>query len=148
MMRSIADIGRSHGEDFATNQARIACLEVFALGGRNKNDDSSESGYFAIRVALARSVTEAAEYLAEKGFVEEGAPALVRLIAIIAARFEIQVSEKVVTMAIPAIGAFAGALINLLFIDHFQDMSSGHFTVRKLERKYGPELVRKTYQSL
>jgi hypothetical protein len=71
MMRSIADIGRSHGEDFATNQARIACLEVFALGGRNKNDDSSESGYFAIRVALARSVTEAAEYLAEKGFVKD-----------------------------------------------------------------------------
>ena len=148
MMRSIADIGRSHGEDFATNQARIACLEVFALGGTNKKDDSSESGYFAIRVALARSVTEAAEYLAEKGFVEEGAPALVRLIAIIAARFEIQVSEKAVAMAIPAIGAFGGALINLLFIDHFQNMSSGHFTVRKLEKKYGPELVRKTYESL
>jgi hypothetical protein len=148
MLRSIADIGRSHGELLETSEARIACLEVFALGGPTKKDDSSESGYYAVRTVLARAVTEATEYLAEKGLFEEGAPALVRLIAAIATRFEIQVSEKAAAMFIPAIGAFGGAAINLVFIDHFQDMGQGHFSVRKFERKYDCELVRKTYDAI
>lgn len=148
MLRSIADIGRSHGEMLSTAQSQIACLEVFALGGPSRHDDASESGYFAVRSALARAVTEASEYLAEKTILEEGAPALVRLIATIAARFQVQVSEKTAAMAVPIIGAIGGGGINLLFINHFQDMSHGHFTVRKLERKYGSELVRMTYELL
>lgn len=148
MLRSIADIGRSHGEVLLTTQSQIACLEVFALGGPSKYDDASESGYFAVRGALARAVTEASEYLAEKTILEEGAPALARLISTIAARFQVQVSEKAAAMAVPLIGAIGGGGVNLLFIDHFQDMSNGHFVVRKLERKYGPELVRMTYESL
>jgi hypothetical protein len=148
MLRSIADIGRSQGEDLSTPQAQIACLEVFALGGPSGGDDSSESGYFAVRSALARAVSEASRYLTEKAVVEKGAPALVRLVATIATRFQVQVSEKAAAMAVPLIGAVGGGGINLLFIDHFQDMSRGHFVVRKLERKYDPALVRDIYISL
>jgi len=148
MLRSIAAIGRSHGEVLSTAEAQMACLEVFALGGPSRQDDSSESGYFAVRSALARAVTEASKYLAEKTVVEEGAPALVRLIATIAARFQVQVSEKAAAMAVPVIGAIGGGGINLLFIDHFQNMSRGHFIVRKLERKYDQKLVRDIYGSL
>ena len=148
MLRSIADIGRFHGEDLTTVQSRIACLEVLALGGQSKDDDASESAYFAVRGALAKAVTEAAEYVAEKGVVDEMGPILVRLIAKIAARFEVQVSEKAAAMAVPIIGAAGGSVINVMFIDHFQDMSQGHFTVRKFERKYGPEVVRDTYDSI
>lgn len=32
-----------------------------------------------------------------------------------------------------------------MFIDHFQDMSRGHFTVRRLERIYGAQPVRAAY---
>lgn len=46
------------------------------------------------------------------------------------------------------IGAASGALVNTIFINHFQDMARGHFVVRRLERRYGPELVRKTYATL
>jgi hypothetical protein len=148
MLRSIADIGRAHGEDLSTAQAQIACLEVFALGGPSSGDDAGESGYFAVRSALARAVTEASKYLAEKTVIEEGAPALVRLIATIAARFQVQVSEKAAAMAVPLIGAIGGSGINLLFIDHFQDMSRGHFIVRRLERKYDQILVREIYETL
>jgi hypothetical protein len=35
-----------------------------------------------------------------------------------------------------------------MFIDHFQGISEGHFTVRQLERKYGFEVVKKTYEQL
>ena len=61
--------------------AKLACLEVFALGGPSKSDDASESAYFLMRAALAKSVSEAAGYIAQRGLVEEGAPAIVRLIA-------------------------------------------------------------------
>ena len=148
MLRSIADIARSEEEDIFTFEAKIACIEVFALGGPSSNDDASESGYFAVRAALARSVTEAAEYIAEKGLVEEGAPALVRFIIQVAKRFSIQVSEKAAAQAIPAIGAAGGAMINTLFIDHFQDMARGHFIVRRLERKYGHEVIKATYNEI
>jgi len=146
MLRSIADIARSEGETISKIESKIACIEVFALGGPSKSDDASESGYFAIRAALGRSVSKAAEYIAEKGLAEEGAPALIRLIIKIAERFSIQVSEKAAAQAVPAIGAAGGAIINTLFIDHFQDMARGHFIVRRLERKYGKEVVEETYK--
>ena len=148
MLRSIADIARSHGEDLKTVASRLACLEVFALGGTSSKDDATETGYFLIRAALAKAVTEAAEYIAERGVAEEAAPALVRLIAVIGARFGVVVSEKAAAMAIPLIGAVAGAAVNTLFIDHFQNMAAGHFTVRKLERKYGAPAVKAAYDQL
>ncbi len=144
MLRSIADIARSEGEALNKIDTKIACIEVFALGGKSKRDDASESGYFATRAALAQTVSKTAKYMAEKGMAE-GAPALVRLIIQIAERFSIQVSEKVAAQAIPAIGAAGGAIINTLFIDHFQDMARGHFIVRRLEKTYGKEIVEETY---
>jgi hypothetical protein len=148
MLRSIADVARSEGESISNIESKLACIEVFALGGPSKRDDAAEPGYFAVRTALARSVTEACGYLAEKNAADGSAPAIVRLIAQIAERFSIQVSEKAAAQAIPAVGAVGGALINTLFIDHFQDMAHGHFIVRRLERKYGRDLVKDTYLAL
>ena len=148
MCRSIADIARANGESLDSVPTRLACIEVFALGGTSRLDDAAEIGYFAVRSSLARAVSEAAEYLASQAFAEESAPALVRLIALIATRFQIQVSEKAAAQMVPIIGAAGGAVINLLFIDHFQDMSRGHFTVRRLERQYGSEAVRRAYERI
>ena len=148
MLRSIADIARSEGENIFSIEFKMACLEVFALGGPGSNDDAAESGYFAVRAALAQSVSKAAEYIAEKGFIEEGAPSLVRLILLISERFSIQVSEKTAAQAVPVIGAVGGALINTLFIDHFQDMGRGHFIIRRLERKYGAEIIERVYREI
>jgi len=148
MLRSIADIARANGETLKEISTQLACLEVFALGGPGNSDDGAETGYFAVRAALAKAVSEAAEYLVERGIVEEGAPALMRFIIQVAVRFQLQVTEKAAAMALPVLGAIGGGGINLLFIDHFQDMSRGHFTVRRLERKYGEELVKLTYDKL
>lgn len=147
MLRSIADIARSEDEPVEQIESQMACIEVFALGGPSKSDDATESGYFAVRAALAQSVTNATEYIARNGLLEEGSPALVQLIIKIAERFSIQVSEKAAAQAVPAIGAAGGAIINTLFIDHFQDMARGHFIVRRLERKYGKEIVEETYKT-
>jgi hypothetical protein len=146
MLRSIADVARSEGEDLATIEAREACIQVFALGGRSTGDDAAETGYFAVRAILARTVGEAAEFVAEKGIVQEGAPVLVRLLAGFASRSSIAVSEKALLQFLPLVGAVGGAGINVLFITHFQRMARGHFIVRRLERTYGREEVRRAYE--
>lgn len=148
MLRSIADVARSEGENIRHTDARMACIEVFALGGPGRSDDAADSGYFAVRAALAQSISNAAEHISARGLAEEGAPALVRLIVQVAERFSVQVSEKVAAQAIPAIGAAGGAVVNALFIDHFQDMARGHFIVRRLERIYGREAVEDAYREI
>lgn len=148
MLRSIADIARSEGELISHPRTKLACLEVFALGGENKSDDSTESGYFIIRAALAKSVTEAAEFIATKTLAEEGAPVLIRLIVKIAERYSVQIAEKLVAQSIPIIGAAGGATINTIFMNHFQDMAKGHFIVRRLERVYGKELIESEYKQI
>ena len=148
MLRSISDIARSEGEELKSAEAQIACMEVFALGGSSGGDDATETGYFAVRAALASAVSEAATYVAGKTAVQESAPALVRLVGQVATRFSVQVSEKAAAQAVPVIGAAGGALINTLFMSHFQDAARGHFVVRRLERLYGGEVVRETYAAL
>ncbi|HRO58315.1 MAG TPA: EcsC family protein [Burkholderiaceae bacterium] len=148
IMRSIADIARGEGEDLASTEARLQCVQVLALGGASKHDDAAETGYFAARAAMAKAVSEAVAHLARHGLAQQGAPALVRLVAQVASRFSVVVSEKAAAQAVPVVGALGGALINTVFIDHFQDVGRGHFTVRRFERLYGPQPVRRLYETL
>ncbi len=148
MLRSIADVARSEGHDVRTPLTKLSCLEVFALGGRSAADNAAESAYWAVRAALAKAVSEAAAYIADKAIVEESAPALLRLVTAIASRFGVVVSEQAAAKAIPIIGAAGGATINVLFMSHFQDMARGHFIVRRLEARYGTDLIRQIYDTL
>jgi hypothetical protein len=149
MLRSIADIAAAEGENPRHLETKLACLTVFALGStRSDRDTAAESGYFAARAALASAVSEAAKYLAEKGISKSGAPALVRLVAQIGARFGVVVSEKAAAQAVPILGAAGGALINTIFIGHYQDMARGHFIVRRLEKIHGTEVIRRAYDRI
>jgi hypothetical protein len=149
ILRSIADIAAAEGEDPRHLDTKLACLTVFALGStKDRSDDAAESAYFAARSALATAVTEASKYLAEKGLSKSGGPALVRLVALIASRFGIVVSQKTAAQMIPVLGAAGGAMINTLFIGHYQDMARGHFIVRRLEKIHGAEPVRLAYESI
>jgi len=145
MFRSIADIARSEGEDIQSIETRLACLEVFALGGKSESDNSSETGYYTARALLAREISEAAKYLAGKGLAEKGAPVLARFVTAVASRFSPIVAQKVAASAVPIVGAVGGAVINTIFMNHFQDMARGHFIIRRLERKYGETTVSDQY---
>jgi hypothetical protein len=148
ILRSVADIARSEGHDVSLLSVKLSCLEVLALGGKSTKDDAAETGYWVVRGALARSVSEAAAYIAKRGLAEEGAPPLIRLITAIASRFSIVVTEQVAAKAVPVIGAVAGGSINLLFMHHYQEMARGHFIVKRLEKKYGTKRVEKAYEEL
>ena len=149
ILRSIADIAASQGEDPRAFETRLACLTVFALGSpKDQRDDATQSAYFAARTALATAVAEATRHLAQKGITKGAAPPLVRLVSLISTRFGVVVSQKSAAQLLPIIGAAGGALINTIFIAHYQDMARGHFTVRRLERIHGAEPVRIAYEHI
>src|SRR6202040_3911359 len=139
---------QEEGEDLADPHAGLACLEVFALGSPPANGKEAETDYFAIRAMLARGLVEIADFGIDKGAIREGAPLLVRFLTQIASRFGVVVSQKLAAQAVAVIGAVGGAAVNLAFIEHFQDIARGHFTVRRLERVYSAEIVRVEYGRL
>ena len=160
ILRSIADIARSKGENLSDPSVQLACLEVFALGSGGKQealdvvsekaqteDEYIRATYFVARAAIAQQVTAAAEILT-KGTTSGSSSALTRLISRIASRFGVAVSEKAAAQAIPIVGAIGGGLINALFMDHFQNTAEAHFSIRKLERVYGTEVIRQEYERL
>ena len=146
MLNSIAEIARGEGEDLSTPEGALACLEVLALGPEGVRTAPFESAYYATRAALAQVTRDAAVYVAQKGLAKESAPALVSFLSKVAARFGIEVSEKAAAQFIPIAGAAGGLALNVLFTDHFQRIAEGHFTIRRLDRKYGSALVQQEFQ--
>jgi len=149
MFRSIADIARAEGESPDDPETVINCMQVFAMGSQSSDkDDAAETTYYGVRVALSKAVTDALQYVATHSAASTSAPALVRLIGVLASRFGIVVTQKAMAQAIPVIGAVGGGLVNTVFISHFQDMARGHFVIRRLERRYGSEAVLAAYKKL
>ncbi len=148
LLRSIAEIARDEGEDLSAPASALACVEVFALGGRADEEAAFEGGYFAVRAALAKSVSDSARFVASEGISAHSAPIIARLISQIAARFGVVVSEKVAAQAAPILGAVGGATVNAAFADHFQTLARGHFIIRRLERRHGASPIAFEYQRL
>lgn len=149
MFRSIVDIARAEGESPNDNETIINAMQVFTMGsGLSDKDDAAETSYYGARLALSKAVTDALQYLASQGVGNASAPVLVRFISAVASRFGVVVTQKAMAQALPIVGAVGGGLVNTMFISHFQDMARGHFTIRRLERKYGADTVRDAYQLL
>ena len=129
ILRSIAEIARAHGEDIQSDEGRRACLEVFAFGGPQVEDDELEAGYWAARAALSHTTIDA-------------------MIRGIAPRLGLVLSEKYVAQAIPIAGAAAGATLNYIFMDFYQQMARVHFALREVERHNDREQVRSCFEAL
>jgi hypothetical protein len=147
MLRSIAEIARSQGEDLTMKEARLACVQVFALGGRTSEDEAADLGYYGLRFALGiyfeRDILEYAANASGPHI-----PAVIEMLRAIAARFGVVISDKAAAQMVPIAGALSGATLNLIFMSHYQDVAKGHFTVRRLERQYGVDRIRDEYQRL
>jgi hypothetical protein len=129
MMRSIAEIARSHGEDLASADTRQACIEVFAFGGPEIADEDIDIAYWTIRGSLSHA-------------------SITLLIRQVAARFGVMLSQKYLAQAVPLIGAAAGSTLNYVFMDYYQQMARVHFTLRELERRHDPDAVRACFDTL
>ena len=149
IFRSVCDIARSEGEDLGSVDTQLQCLAVLGMGGNpDKQEEDADLGYFVLRGALAQAISKASSDITTKGIAAHSSAAVFKLVQTVASRFSVQVTEQMAAKSIPAIGAVLGATVNTLFIDHFQQMAHGHFTVRRLERKYGPVAVQAAYQAI
>jgi hypothetical protein len=137
LLRQVAAVADAQGEDLAVPEAAAECLKVFALGGSSAADDAAESGYFAVRLALAEALKGAVGRTILPGFV-----------AAVAARFVGPMGLKLSAQAAPVLGAAAGAAVNIAFLEHFRAVAQGHFTLRRLERTHGPRRVRAAWDAL
>jgi len=70
------------------------------------------------------------------------------MVRAISARFGVVISDKAAAQMVPIAGALSGALLNLIFMNHYQDVAKGHFIVRRLERQHGADFIRDEYQRL
>jgi hypothetical protein len=147
MLQSIADIARHQGEDLARPEARLACLEVFALGDR-RSGKRADIGYYATRSMLAHLTADITAIIIQRQTVDPTSPVAAQMAGEIASRFGIAVSERIAASALPIIGALGGATVNMMFMSYFQQIAEGHFTVRRLERRYGNKAIRNLYRSI
>jgi len=153
MMRAVADVARSEGFDLSEDATKQACIEVFALGGPTESDDGAETGYYLARSFTTRAMQHLSKELAEIAATQgarafgpsQAATWLAKLIEAVASRFGVTISAKFAAQAVPVIGGLTGGSINIMFTDFFQDMARGHFTVKRLESKYGFETVKSHY---
>ncbi|MFW5444589.1 MAG: EcsC family protein [Methylococcaceae bacterium] len=150
MLRSIADIARSFGEDLDELDSKMACLTVFALsgGGSTKSSEAADTSYYAVRSFLTKALGDTANHIAVHGISKEGAPVLVKLINAVSVRFSVPVSGKLAAQSLPIVGAVSGSSVNWLFIQHYQKMAKAHFSIRALERKYDEKTVESLYKEI
>ena len=149
MLRSIAEIARAEGEDVKTPETMLACLEVFALGGGGRSGKAQNLGleYYATRTVLSSLTRDVGRHMMERGAINASTPIIARLVGEIVSRFGLAVSDRFASGIVPVIGAVSGATVNMIFMDHFQQLARGHFTVRRLEREYGASAIREHYQA-
>ncbi|WP_178991479.1 EcsC family protein [Winogradskyella schleiferi] len=154
LMRTIMDIARSEGEDIYTLEGQMACLQVFALGGDAADDDGMEMSYYTTRIALNSALNKVSASGIKmgldslvKGASVLGSNAMGNFLSKIATRLSLLISEKFLAQAVPFVGAVGGGGLNYVFVDHFQKMASAHFTIRRLERKYGEDVVKLHYKN-
>jgi hypothetical protein len=144
ILRSIADIARSQGEDLSSAPARLACLEVLALGAPAE-EKQTQSSYFLARDGFSTFSGNAAKALSARGMDAARSPEVDGFLGQIGAKFAVVVGERAAASSVPVIGALGGAAANAMFTNYFQDLATGHFIVRKLERAYGGDVVRARY---
>ena len=134
-------------EDLDDPGARAAVLAVFALGTPKSGDATLDLGYYGVRVAIGQGLREAALSLANGTSRTLVGGVVTRALEPVVARFSSVVAQKAVAQSVPVFGALGGAVINTIFIEHYNGLARAHFTLRRLEREYGLDAVRGRFEA-
>ena len=118
LMRAIQSIAAEHGLDPASEEVRLACLEVFAAAGPLAEDDGSEMGFLTTRVALS-------------------GPGMKVVLARVTPIFAQVLGRKLAAQAVPVLGAVAGAATNYVYTAYYQDIARVRFGLMDIARRRG-----------
>lgn len=120
LLRAIQGIAAEHGFDPAEEAVRIDCIKVFAAAGPMTDDDGSEMGFLAARVALTGNSVQT-------------------VISKVAPKLSVVLGQKLAAQAAPVIGAVAGAATNYAFTTYYQEMARVQFGLSRLARETGED---------
>jgi hypothetical protein len=118
LMRAIQGIAEEHGFDPASEEVRMACLEVFAAAGPLSDDDGADMGFLTIRVALS-------------------GPGMRVMMARVTPIFAQVLGRKLAAQAVPVLGAVAGAATNYIYTAYYQDIARVRFGLMDIARRRG-----------
>jgi hypothetical protein len=110
--------------------------------------ETSDEGYLAIKMAVVTSVRESGQFLArttgmmlDRQVLEREAPQMIRLIAYVADRLGVVVTQKELGILLPVAGAVVNSTINIAFQQVGHQAAKDYFRRLILEDRYGEELV-------
>jgi hypothetical protein len=127
ILRSIADVGRSLGENVDDPEFRATCVEVFAYGGPLEDDDEADLTFLTARLGALKAAD---------------------LVAQVAVKYASTVIPKVALLSVPVTGAVLGAGLNWAYMGFYQSVARVLFLLKPIERANDRSQVRSCFASI
>ena len=109
---------------------------------------TSDEGYLALKAAVVTSIREASQFMSrtaarviDRQLLEREAPQLVRLIAFVAERLGVVVTQKNLSILVPVAGAALNSSVNVAFQQVGHHGAKDYFRRMILHKRYGEGLV-------
>lgn len=150
-LRQIAKTAASEGEDLHQPEARLECLNVLAIVGCGSDAGEAQMArnYYEMRAAVEPAARILAARVVKGSASAEGIEKLVlKLAEKIATRWGVKLAELSAASIVPVFSSVMAGTLNGAFIARYQDLAHGHFTVRRLEREWGVNTIRRIYLQL
>lgn len=110
--------------------------------------DTSDEGYLAVKAAIVGSIRETSRFVAgtagvliDRQLLEREAPQMIRLLAYVAERLGVTVTQKELGILVPVAGAVLNGSINMAFQQVSHQIAKDYFRRLILDERYGEELV-------
>lgn len=142
--------------------SRQTCLIATAYGYSSKIPDNlphlvaamapqsqaRDEGYLALKTAVVTSISESGQFLTrtsalviDRELLEREAPQMIRLIAYVADRLGVVITQKEIGILLPVAGAVLNSAINVAFQHVTHQTAKNYFRRLILEDRYGEQLV-------
>lgn len=113
LLRAIQGVATQHGFDPAAESVKFDCIRVFAASGPLTADDGADLAFLSLRLTLTGGAMQS-------------------LITAVAPRLATALGQKLAAQTVPFLGAVAGAGINLVYSQYYQQIAHVHFGLRRL----------------
>src|SRR5436190_8207058 len=110
--------------------------------------ETADEGYLALKSAVVASIRETSLFTArtagvmiDRPLLQREAPQMIRLIAYVAERLGVTITQKELGILVPIAGAVLNSSINMAFQQVSHQTAKDYFRLLLLEERYGDELV-------
>jgi len=110
--------------------------------------ETADEGYIALKSAVVASIRETSRFTArtagvmiDRPLLQREAPQMIRLIAYVAERLGVTITQKELGILVPIAGAVLNSSINMAFQQVSHQTAKDYFRQLLLEDRYGDELV-------